>query len=168
MVSVFLYSVSFCIMGNIDLLFGTWCVSHLLHPIPVSLRTGMKDGQPLWRGIPPHTLRVWFFFSSFLFLAVLLCSLYLWTGPEVPEYCLHHGVFPGMCPKDHRFWLLGMSWHLSQHHTCLPFLLGAFPAFVGRGVVTAIPEMVCTPDLIVGLFPLPNKLPQRQDDAWGH
>lgn len=70
-----------------------------------------------------------------------------------------------MCPEDHRVWLLGMSQHLSQRHTCLPFLLDAFPAFVGREVVTTLSAMVHTPDLIVGLFQLLNKLPGRQEDA---
>lgn len=57
----------------------------------------------------PLTLRVWFFLCSALFLAVLLRPLHLRAGAEVPEYSLHHGVFPGMCPEDHRLWLLGTS-----------------------------------------------------------
>ena len=120
-------SVLFCYIGCVLLLSSPRWLSLLLHHAPeCPPRAGTWDGQPLSWTLSP------LIHSSFLFLAVLLCSLYLWTGPEVPEYRLHHGVFPGMCPKDHCVWLLGMSWNLSQHHSCLPFSSGTFPAFVGR------------------------------------
>lgn len=122
-------SVLFCYIGCVRLLSGPRWPSFLLHHAPeCPPRAGMPDGQPLWPGYASHL-------SCFLFLAVLLCSLYLWAGPEVPKYRLHHGVFPGVCPEDHCVWLLGMSWDLSWPHACLPFSLGSHsqPLLEGRG-----------------------------------
>lgn len=87
----------------------------------------------------PLTLRVWFFLSSFPFLAVLLCSLYVRAGPQVSEHRLHCGVLPGVCPEGHRVWLLGTSWTLScitPRMSALP--LGCSPTFVGRRVISAL------------------------------
>lgn len=82
----------------------------------------LRGSYPWWHVLrPPLHCKM---LTLCLFLshpAVLLCSLYLWAGPKVPEYCLHYGVFPGMCPEDHRFWLLGMSLNLSQHWKYLFF-----------------------------------------------
>lgn len=119
-------SVLFCYKGCVLLLSSPRWPSFLPHHAPkCPPRAGMLDGQPLWPGYASHL-------SCFLFLAVLLRSLHLWAGPEVPKHRLHHGVFPGMCPEDHCVWLLGMSWDWSFPHACLPFSLGSFPASVGR------------------------------------
>lgn len=62
-----------------------------------------------------------------LFPPVLLCSLHLRAGPEVPEHRLHHGVLLGVCPQNHRFWLPGeclllpfvkvLIWTLAGHRS---------------------------------------------------
>lgn len=106
----------------------------------------------------PSHFKAWFFLSSFLFLAVLLCALYLRTGPEVPEYRLHHGVFLGMCPEDHRVWLLGTSWDVSSSH------LSPQPLWEG-GWVPLLKHGSCAYPPIGGLLSTASKLPWRQGDG---